>query len=106
MGIELNFLTLAGIQKQHFFITEIFIGVRLDSILIRRFQRFFVDKWAAENEDNTYYHSILEEDGTLIWNRVLRSRIKIWNSSKNAFLKHRSSMERVFGKLKTTCMAG
>ena len=31
---------------------------------------FFVDKWAVENEDNTYYHSILEEDGTLEWNRV------------------------------------
>ena len=31
---------------------------------------FFVDKWAAENEDNAYYHSILNADGTLTWNRV------------------------------------
>ena len=31
---------------------------------------FFIDKWAAENEDNLYYHSLLEPDGTLIWKRV------------------------------------
>jgi len=33
---------------------------------------FFVDKWAAENEDNTYYHSILEEDGTVKWERIFK----------------------------------
>lgn len=31
---------------------------------------FFVDKWAAKNEDNTYYHSILEGDGTIRWERI------------------------------------
>ena len=31
---------------------------------------FFVDRWAVENEDNIYYHSILEEDGTLKWERI------------------------------------
>ena len=31
---------------------------------------FFVDKWLAENEDNTYYHSLLEPDGTLKWERI------------------------------------
>lgn len=34
---------------------------------------FFVDKWAARNEDNTYYHSILEEDGTIRWDRVFET---------------------------------
>lgn len=31
---------------------------------------FFVDKWVVENEDDTYYHSILEEDGSVKWERV------------------------------------
>ena len=37
---------------------------------ITNYTTFFVDKCAVENEDNTYYHSLLEPDGTLIWNRV------------------------------------
>lgn len=32
---------------------------------------FFVDKWEAKNEDNKYYHSIINEDDTLSWERVL-----------------------------------
>ena len=31
---------------------------------------FFVDKWQAENEDNLYYHSLLEPNNTLKWERV------------------------------------
>lgn len=31
---------------------------------------FFIDRWAAKNEDNNYYHSLLEPDGTLIWERI------------------------------------
>jgi len=32
---------------------------------------FFIDRWKAQNEDNKYYHSILNTDGTLSYNRVL-----------------------------------
>lgn len=32
---------------------------------------FFIDCWEAVNEDNLYYHSLMEKDGTLIWERVL-----------------------------------
>ncbi len=32
---------------------------------------FFVDKWEASNEDDLYYHSMLESDGSLKWERVL-----------------------------------
>ncbi len=32
---------------------------------------FFVDRWAAENEGDSCYHSILSADGTLKWTRVL-----------------------------------
>ena len=31
---------------------------------------FFVDKWQAVNENDTYYHSLLEPDGSLSWTRV------------------------------------
>ena len=31
---------------------------------------FFVDKWRALNEDNKLYHSILNQDGTLDWERI------------------------------------
>ena len=31
---------------------------------------FFIDKWRAENEADMYYHSILEQNGTLPWPRV------------------------------------
>ena len=32
--------------------------------------KFFVDKWCARNEDNKYYHSILNSDGEPDWNRI------------------------------------
>lgn len=32
---------------------------------------FFVDRWKVQNEENLYYHSILQSDGTLQWERVL-----------------------------------
>lgn len=32
---------------------------------------FFIDRWKAQNEDNKYYHSILNNDGTLSYDRVL-----------------------------------
>lgn len=47
---------------------------------------FFVDKWSAENEDNTYYHSILEADGTIQWNRVLEIKDKDIDLIKKIFL--------------------
>lgn len=47
---------------------------------------FFVDKWAVENEDNTYYHSILEVDGTLKWERVFETEGKDLELIKKHFL--------------------
>ena len=47
---------------------------------------FFVDKWAAENEDNTYYHSILKPDGTLEWNKIYEVENKDLDLIKKQFL--------------------
>lgn len=47
---------------------------------------FFVDKWAATNEDNTYYHSLLEKDGTLKWNRVFEMKCEDMDFVKKCFL--------------------
>lgn len=47
---------------------------------------FFVDKWAAENEDNTYFHSILDSDGTLKWTRVLEIKDSDLDRIKQRFL--------------------
>ena len=46
---------------------------------------FYVDKW-AENENNTYYHSILEEDGTLKWNNAYEEKGKDLELIKKHFL--------------------
>ncbi len=48
--------------------------------------RFFVDKWAVENEGNTFYHSIFESDGTLEWNRVYEVENKDLDFIKKQFL--------------------
>lgn len=48
--------------------------------------KFFVDRWAVENEENTYYHSILEEDGTLKWSRVFETESEDLNLIKKQFL--------------------
>lgn len=32
---------------------------------------FFIDRWRAQNENNQFYHSILNQDGSLEWERVL-----------------------------------
>lgn len=47
---------------------------------------FFVDKWAAENEDNTFYHSVLESNGTLKWYRVLEIQDADLDRIKQKFL--------------------
>jgi hypothetical protein len=47
---------------------------------------FFVDRWAAENEKDTYYHSILESDGTLKWNRIFEVEDKNLDIVKKRFL--------------------
>lgn len=47
---------------------------------------FFVDKWAAQCQDNTYYHSILEPDGTLRWIRVLEIKDADQDLIKKQFL--------------------
>ncbi|MCQ2437329.1 MAG: hypothetical protein MJ099_02905 [Clostridia bacterium] len=47
---------------------------------------FFVDKWAAKNEDNTYYHPILEENGTVKWERVFETSDNDLECIKKRFL--------------------
>ena len=47
---------------------------------------FFVDQWDAENEDNLYYHSLLEPDGTLVWRRVLEIKDTDMDRLKQKFL--------------------
>lgn len=47
---------------------------------------FFVDKWAAENENNTYFHSVLEADGTLKWSRVFETENQDLDLIKKQFL--------------------
>lgn len=47
---------------------------------------FFIDRWPAVNEDNRYYHSLYEEDGTLIWERVLEIRDSDMDMIKRRFL--------------------
>ena len=47
---------------------------------------FFVDKWAVENENNLYYHSILEDDGTLNWKRVFEVESEDLELIKRKFL--------------------
>ena len=45
---------------------------------------FFIDKWCATNENNKYYHSILNSDGTLSWNRIYED----YNSDIELIKKH------------------
>ena len=47
---------------------------------------FFVDKWEAENENNMYYHSRLEMDGTLKWDRVFEVNTEDIDLAKKQFL--------------------
>ncbi len=50
---------------------------------------FFVDKWKARNEDNKFYHSILNKDGTLPWERVLELKGTDLELIKKEFLTSR-----------------
>lgn len=47
---------------------------------------FFVDRWKAENEENLYFHSLLEKNGTLIWERVLEIHGTDLDQIKKQFL--------------------
>lgn len=47
---------------------------------------FVVDRWEAVNEDNLYYHSVMEKDGTLIWERVLEIHEDDMEQIKQQFL--------------------
>ena len=57
---------------------------------------FFVDKWAAENENNTYYHSLMEPDGTLIWERVFEISDTDMDRIKQRFLEAPVFEEKTF----------
>lgn len=47
---------------------------------------FFIDKWQAENENNLYYHSLLESDNTLKWERVFEIADSSLDLIKKKFL--------------------
>ena len=48
---------------------------------------FFVDKWLVEKEDDTYYHSLLETDGSLNWMRIYEIEDTDLDRIKKQFLK-------------------
>lgn len=52
----------------------------------------------AENEDNIYYHSVYEIDGTLDWERVCDIESTDIDVIKKCSLKHQFLMENHFGK--------
>lgn len=47
---------------------------------------FYVDKWAVENEADTYYHSIIEEDGSIKWERIFEIQGEDLDLIKKVFL--------------------
>lgn len=47
---------------------------------------FFVDRWAAENEEDMLFHSILNSDGTLHWSRVFEMKDADLDRIKKCFL--------------------
>ena len=48
---------------------------------------FFVDKWRAENENNEWYHSILNKDGEIKYERVYEDSDADRELIKKRFLK-------------------
>ena len=49
-------------------------------------KHFFVDRWKAENEDNLYYHSVLEPDNTIKSERVYENTGDDFDLIKKDFL--------------------
>ena len=47
---------------------------------------FFVNKWEVENEDDTYYHTIIEKDGSMKWETVFEIEHKDMDFIKKQFL--------------------
>ena len=47
---------------------------------------FFVNKWEVENEDDTYYHTIIEKDGSMKWETVFEMEHKDCDFIKKQFL--------------------
>ncbi len=47
---------------------------------------FFVDRWKAQNEANVFYHSILQSDGILQWERILEIHDADLEKIKKRFL--------------------
>lgn len=48
--------------------------------------KFFIDKWRAENEGNKVYHTLLDSDGTLEWERVFEIEDTDLDKIKKKFL--------------------
>ena len=47
---------------------------------------FCVDKWKVQNEDNKYFHSILNSNGTLDWTRIYEDSYSDIELIKKRFL--------------------
>lgn len=47
---------------------------------------FFIDRWKAQNENNLYFHSLQETDGTLCWERILEIHGTDLDKIKKQFL--------------------
>ena len=47
---------------------------------------FFVDRWAATNEDNICYHSLINKDGEMQWKRVFEASSTDLSRIKRQFL--------------------
>lgn len=47
---------------------------------------FFIDRWEAINEDNLYFHSLIETDGCLKWERVFEIQGENLDLIKKEFL--------------------
>ena len=47
---------------------------------------FFIDKWHAVNENNAYYHSIVDENGNLTYTRIYEDSDEDLDAIKRRFL--------------------
>ena len=48
--------------------------------------QFFVDRWRAENENDKYYHSVVDGNGKLEWQRVYTDSDPDLDAVKKRFL--------------------
>lgn len=52
----------------------------------KKMHLFVVDKWLAENEDNKFYHSVIDDKGAIDWSRTYEDSDKDLELIKKRFL--------------------